>query len=210
MSSTKEIEDSLPLTAPKRSPCPTQRTNLLLYIAASLTANEHERLLSTLHDYEYSSERTRLAPGDYQTKSVREIYDHHVRAREDDGSIHPFLFIVADRPDFTKDGVLIVNLAVQTDRVEPNRVVGVTRCSVGGDEGAESICVNLDTANCEWADVKYAEMRNWGGEDPRRNRRYFPTDSQTAESNNASSDDSTVFAWYSLVRKGKILHSAMF
>ena len=171
MPSTKEIEDSLPLTAPTRCPRPTQRTDVLVYIAASLTTDEHERLLSTLHDYEYSSERTRPAPGDYPNKSVREIYDHHVRAREDDDSIHPFLFIVADQPDFTKNGVLIVDLAVQADQVEPNRVVGVTRCSVGGDEGAESICVNLDTANCEWTDVKYAEMRNWGGEDPCRNRR---------------------------------------
>lgn len=78
-------------------------------------------------------------------------------------------------------------------------MIGVARCSVDGDQGAESSCVNLDIGNCDWTDVKYTQQRLWGGEDPSSNERYT-----SPRSRDGTDRQSTAYAWYSLVRKGTI------
>lgn len=196
MSFTKEVEDTLPLSAPLQSGFSPRRVDYLVYLTIPILQDQREHFLSRLHDYSYSSKKSRLANGDFQGSTVRDIYDYHLRARDEDDNIHPSLFIVADQADFMRDGVLVVNLAISTEEEDPSHVIGLVRCSVSGDEdGAESMCVNLDTANLDWIEVKWAEWRRRGGEKPSENRRYFPTGST-----GSSPETSTQFVWYSLIR----------
>lgn len=96
----------------------------------------------------------------------------------------------------------MVDLYVPTERKDPKTVIGVSRGSVHGDLGAESTGMNLDVANMDWNDVKFTEHRDWDGEDPFTNKRYFPTDPRTAV---IPVYESTVFVWYSLVRGGETM-----
>ena len=60
----------------------------------------------------------------------------------------------------------------------------------------------FDVANMDWEVVKYTEYRDWGGEDPCTNKRYWPTDPRTSL---VPTYNSTIYLWYGLVWKGESL-----
>lgn len=174
MISTKTPEETLPLVAPPPAITfikPSQKTKYSVYTTTPLENSQRQQLLADLHSDEDSNQSCRLAPDEFQNNTLRDVYDYHIRARDEDDSIHPFYFIVADQPDWNNAGILIVDLNVLTDRKEPSNVIGVSRGSVSGPLGAESMGMNLDIGNIEWTDVKHNEHNDWNGEHPFTNRR---------------------------------------
>ncbi|KAK7745584.1 hypothetical protein SLS62_009761 [Diatrype stigma] len=93
--------------------------------------------------------------------TLRDVYEHHVRARDADPSVHPLYFVVADRADWRAEGLLAVHLDCGYGEEEDR--VGVGRCGV---DWADSWGVNLDIGNMDWMDLKEMEEQEWGGEDP--------------------------------------------
>lgn len=204
MTSTKTLEETLPLVAPRPAITfvkPSLRTKYSVYTTTALENSQRQRLLADLHSDEDSNQSCRLAPDEFQNTLLRDVYNYHIRARDEDDSVHPFYFIVADQPDWDIAGVLMVYLKVLTDRKVPSNVIGVSRGSVRGPLGAESMGMNLDVGNIEWTDVKQTEHNQWNGEDPFTNQRYFANGPRTAIT---PTYHSTIYAWYSLVRKGKL------
>ena len=96
----------------------------------------------------------------------------------------------------------MVYLEVDTEQKDPSHIIGVGCGDVRGPLRAESMGMNLDVTNINWTDVKHTERIDWGGEDPFTNQFYFVTDPRTAV---IPTYDSTIYAWYSLVRKGMLL-----
>lgn len=197
--STKDLEEALTLSAPTHTTFSTLNPSYLVYATAAIAAAQRAQLLTELHDDECPPDQSRLAPDKFQDATVRDVYEHHIHAREQDQSIHPWLFIVVDKPQWSKEGVLIVNLAVPTEQKDPSHVIGVARCGVEGDLGAESNCINLDIANCNRGDVKQIEHSDWHGDDPSHNQRY-----QHPNLHGGDSSQSTAYAWYSLVPRGNV------
>lgn len=93
--------------------------------------------------------------------TLRDVYEHHVRARDSDPRAHPLYFVVADREDWRAGGLLAVHLDCGYGGEEDR--VGVGRCGV---DWADSWGVNLDIGNMDWMDLKEMEEEEWGGEDP--------------------------------------------
>lgn len=93
--------------------------------------------------------------------TLRDVYDYHVKARDEDVTVHPLYFVVADRADWKKEGLLAVHLDCGYGEEEDR--VGVGRCGV---DWAGSWGVNLDIGNMDWVDLKEMEEQEWGGEDP--------------------------------------------
>ncbi|KAI5925835.1 hypothetical protein F4810DRAFT_658490 [Camillea tinctor] len=91
------------------------------------------------------------------SSSLRQVYDYHIRLRDQDHSAHPLYFIVAISADSCKDDVLIVHLNTglkgQCDHI------GIARCSI---DWAASWGLNLDIGNMSWEDLKEEEENDWG------------------------------------------------
>lgn len=207
MASTSDLEETLPLTAPEPAfPLigPTREIKYSVYATTSLDHDQRQQLLADLHSDYQSIQSCRIAPGQFQHNSLREVYDYHIHARDENATtgIHPDYFIVIDQPDWDTAGVLIVHLRVGTEQKDPSIVIGVSRVDVRGPLGAESTGMNLDIANIDWMDVKNSECIDWGGDDPFANQRYYPTDPRTAL---VPTYSSTIYVWYSLIRRGKEL-----
>jgi hypothetical protein len=84
---------------------------------------------------------------------VRDVFDAFLALREEDQSVQPFYFVVADRADFGKEGVLGVCLDVGQ---EGEGDVGVARCNVewAGEWGEQMLAgvVGFDEMKeCEFA-----------------------------------------------------------
>lgn len=210
MTSTKTLEETLPLV-PSRPAItfvkPSLRTKYSIYTTTTPENSQRQQLLADLHSGEYTNQSCRLAPDELQNAQLRDVYNYHIRVRDQDDSIHQFYFIVADQPNWDTAGVLTVYLNVHTYRKVPNTVIGVSRGSVRGPLGAESTGMNLGVGNIQWTDVKHTEHNQSNGEDPFTNRRYFASDPRTAIT---ATYDSTIYAWYSLVRRGKLhLHLSL-
>ncbi|GAB7363539.1 hypothetical protein MBLNU230_g3807t1 [Neophaeotheca triangularis] len=202
MPSTKEIETSLPLTAPAPVRKAPQGYNFLVYITANLDKKQRETLQFDIHDYSNTAKVSKFAPGNYTGKSIREVYQQHLNIRDNEPTAHPTLFIVADGIDWKTHGLLVLDLAVRTEERHPRHVIGVVRTAASGALGAEILGMNLEIGNRTWTEVKKTEMTEFGGEDPLSNRRYYLVDPRTAES---PVYDSVVYAWYSLARRAKAI-----
>ncbi|KAH9991678.1 hypothetical protein F4779DRAFT_247862 [Xylariaceae sp. FL0662B] len=99
-----------------------------------------------------------LAPKpDFANYALRDIYDYHLRLRDEDNSIHPLYFIVAISADYENNGVLVVHL--DTGQDEQQDRVDKARCSV---DYAASWGLNLDIGNMDWEDLKEEEEGEWG------------------------------------------------
>ena len=98
-----------------------------------------------------------LAPGfdDFVDCPLRTVYEHHLAHVASSHSYYPTLFIVAHRPDYQTNGVLLVNLDVDCD----GRVDFV---HLPIDEAAGAFA-NLSIANMDWEDYK---DDNNGGDPP--------------------------------------------
>ncbi|KAI1081877.1 hypothetical protein F5B20DRAFT_36409 [Whalleya microplaca] len=100
----------------------------------------------------------KLAPKhDFANHALRDIYDYHLRLRDQDNSIHPLYFIVAISADYDNDGVLVVHL--NTGQEEQQDRADKARCSV---DWAASWGLNLDIGNMDWEDLKEEEEGEWG------------------------------------------------
>lgn len=178
MASTKHLEDILPFYSPDGPKDQNYHDNFMRakYRVYSLIALDNEGLKIMLRDLNSGDMTTKnclLAPqANFAGRSLRDIYDYHLRVRDEDETIHPHYFIVADQNDWNTNGVLMVNLQVGRD-VEDEWVVGVGRC---GADMADCVGANLDIANVDWIDYKEQEQEEWGGENPYKNQRYFKND----------------------------------
>lgn len=194
--STKDLEDTLPVTAP-----PTDRHSMEkgskypIYSVVPLDSAGLRRLEHDVNTLEDSTGNSFLAPqADFSGRSLRNIYDYHVKMREEDFGIHPLYFIVADQEDWINKGVLVVLLMVGTD--SPEHVVGVSRCSISN---ADLYGANLDVGNLDWMDIKESEEQDWNGDDPYANRRYYPRDPREPR----TPVEGWRYGWYSVVQKGE-------
>lgn len=205
MPSTVELEETLPLMAPEpkaefsRS---GKDVKFTVYSTVPLDDSQRQQLLEDLHGYEETCEECQLSPGQFQHESLRDVYEYHIRARDEDVTIHPEYFIVVDHADWDIYGALMVNLRADTDRKEEPYVISIARLDVRGLLGVECMCVNMDIANLNWEDVKATSHEHWGGEDPDTNKRLWATNPRTAL---VPTYYSTVYAWYTLVPPGKLL-----
>ena len=103
--------------------------------------------------------------GRFAGKSLREVYDYHLEARDRDPTVHPLFFIVADNADWKENGVLVVHLDCgwRAGAKKGRDCVGVGRCGI---DWADSWGVNIDIGNMDWMDLKEMEETDWGGDDP--------------------------------------------
>lgn len=99
----------------------TQSIPLTLLDSAQL-----QQLERNLHSGNYSTRRSRLAPRpsfvDFQ---LVDVHNYHLRLREEDKTIHPLYFIVADHADYGNEGVLIIHLAVASEKSGLREVIRV-------------------------------------------------------------------------------------
>ena len=81
--------------------------------------------------------------------ALRDVYDYHLLELGRNG-VHPTLFIVAQYPDYVKNGVLLVNLDMDLE-------CSVDTCRVEASEAVLAV-VNLQIANTGWDDYKDDEL----------------------------------------------------
>ena len=177
--STKELAATLPRKAPN-----TERHRAVLnaapyqykYQIYSLAALDEAALLRLEQDInrgdpsdENSGGNSALAKeagNRFAGRSLRDVYEYHVSARDRDHGVHPLYFIVADSVDWKTDGLVVVHLDcgyVEGGKEGGEDCVGVGRCGV---EWADSLGVNIDIGNMDWMDLKEMEETDWGGDDP--------------------------------------------
>lgn len=210
MSSTKALARRLPRKAPNTERHRATlnglgRYRFAIYNTAPLDAARRHQLEASINSGELSTKSSKLAPQpDFSNRSLRDVYDYHIQLRDDDETIHPLYFIVADRINLPNDGVLAVLLNSSQDEED---VVGVGRCGI---DMADSWGSNIDIGNQDWLDLKEEEAEMWGGDDPYaddgddgadKKGTSQKTAAQTSLPSNATAK--TTYGWYSLVRKGK-------
>ncbi|KAG9203773.1 hypothetical protein G6514_002388 [Epicoccum nigrum] len=103
-------EDRGPLDAPNPA-------NFLIFHTAPLTPSLRIALENAINASPSALSVCKLAPApDFSSApSLRQVFDAFLALREEDESVRPFYFIVANRADFGKEGVLGVCLDVSQD-----------------------------------------------------------------------------------------------
>lgn len=207
MSTTNALALTLPTKAPPFSEDrPLDPARFAIFYTAPLTTSSVQRLESLVNSSSASSDNSQLAPTpDFRNRSLRDVYDHFIILREENETIEPSYFIVADRLDFEVEGVLGVYL----DRAQDgDGVIGVARCAV---ELADTWGVQFCIGWRYWEEMKEEEADEWGpGDVPavewkarRRVEREKAAASQGWEPWRAAMDKKLVFGWYSLVQAGR-------
>jgi hypothetical protein len=205
---SERLEDTLPLSAPKPAhPIlgPSSKIHYSVYTTIQLSEPKREKLLSDINSDRYGSQTCRLAPdqGPEPSRTLREACDHHLRQRDVDNTIHPYIFFVADTEPC--ETILVVNLRAETTRKDVKSVVGVSRWPV---EEADCLACNDDIGNIGWVENKINEGHKWGDwTSVYTNTRYFPSDPREKPAERTDSDE-TCYAWYSLVRGGESSHAS--
>lgn len=207
--STKELAKTLPRKAPNteyhRATLKPNEFKFAIYSIAPLNTAALQQLEHDINNAELGNNRSKLAPQpDFSGRLLKDVYDYHIRIRDEGDTIHPLYFIVADQSNPSESGVLAVHL----DRGgEEENLVGVGRCGV---DMADTWGVNIDIGNRDWLDLKEEEQNEWGGEDPYEDNDEDDDQSghggaapTTAQSGAATISSPTKYGWYSLVRKGK-------
>lgn len=171
MTSTKELENTLPLHDPHQDGSGVISSKQYpIYSLVAFEDHELSQLESDINKAEDSTHQSVLInQPNFSGSTLRDIYEHHIQFRNENKDIHPSLFIVADQRDYQAKGILIVDLQVMTN--DPPNVIGVLRC---GYADADLYCANLDIGNVGFIDYKEEEQSLWGGDDPYENKRYFP------------------------------------
>ncbi|GAB7343799.1 hypothetical protein MBLNU457_1770t1 [Dothideomycetes sp. NU457] len=172
MASTKELQKTLPRHAPnnERHTIDDLDRKFAIYSLVNLETSQLkgiERTLNTsavVHE-EIDDEGTSCAKlanqPDFHGRTLRDVYDHHVRVRDESDWMDPLYFIVLDQEDYTAKGTLAVYLYTYDDE-EENRV-GVGRCAF---DWAVDWGVNFRIGNMSWYELKESEHADWGGDDP--------------------------------------------
>ncbi len=123
-----------------------------IFHTAALTPTNREKLERLVNSGSSSSMHSKLAPTpDFSDQSLRNIYEHFLELRELNDSIQPFYFIVADRVDFVKEGVLGICLDCSQGG---DFDVGVARCRV---DMADSWGAQFHNGLVDWEEMKEAE-----------------------------------------------------
>jgi hypothetical protein len=174
MASTRELEDTLPLTAPLTRNGGFEDRKIAIYTTIAVEASQLQQLEQDLRDADDISDEdvAQLVPQPH-FDSVLDIYNHHVGLGEHNNTQDhdPSYFIVADQENWKQKGVLFVNLTADTEQRES--FIGVCRCDL---ETATLIKANLEVSNMDWVDYKEQEQEEFGGENPYKNPRYYPVD----------------------------------
>ncbi|KAI5237581.1 hypothetical protein E4T42_09180 [Aureobasidium subglaciale] len=193
MTSTKELEDTLPLHDPHPGPFgETLGKHWPIYSLIAYDDNDPAKLESDINSAEDSTHHSVIiTTPDFSSGTLRDIYEHHIRYRDKNNGIHPSLFIVIDQRDYQSKGVLLVDLQVMTDTCQS--VIGVLRCNYSD---ADLYCANLDIGNMIFIDYKEEEQDLWGGEDPYENTRFFSKDPKQVKHTGKQH-----YAWYSNIEK---------
>ncbi|KAG9520883.1 hypothetical protein KCU93_g7560, partial [Aureobasidium melanogenum] len=193
MASTKQLEDTLPLCDSYYNRAgDTLSKQWPVYSLVAFDERDFKELEREINEAEDSTGNSVLiTKSDFSNGTLRDVYDHHIRLRDENHEIHPTLFVAVDQRDYQTKGVLVVDLRVLTDTCQT--VIGVLRC---GYDDADLYCANLDIANVSFIDYKEEEQRLWDGDDPYENKRYFSKDA-TSQPPPSSKQH---YAWYSNVR----------
>ncbi|KAH9822818.1 amino acid permease protein [Teratosphaeria destructans] len=223
MASTKALARTLPPTAPNTA---SHRATLdglnkykfAIYSIAPLDDRSLHQLEASINSSELSTHHSKLAPQpDFKNRSLRDVYDYHIRIRDEDDTIHPLYFIVADRINLPDDGVLVVLL---NSSREEDDVVDVGRCGV---DMADSWGANIDVGNQDWLDLKEEEAEQWGGDDPYADDEEggdagdhdddgddMPSiESKKPQIDSSAQEQTTIYGWYSLVQKAVPINSML-
>lgn len=175
MASTRDLEDTLPLTSPLTQKPGFEDRKIAIYTTLLLEPSQLQRLEQDLRNADdiLSTDVARLASQPHLS-SVFDIYNHHVdlaEAQGDSSQHDPSYFIVADQENWTEKGLLFVNVVAVTE--QRDSFVGVCRCDL---ETATQIKANLEVGNLDWVDYKEMEQEEFGGENVYGNERYYPVD----------------------------------
>ena len=130
MASTRDLEDTLPLTSPLTQNTGFEDRKIAIYTTLLLEPSQLRRLEEDLRNADdiLSTDVARLAPQPHFS-SVLDIYNHHVDLAQQDSPQHdPSYFIVADHEDWDKKGLLFIDLAAATE--QRDSFVGVCRCDL--------------------------------------------------------------------------------
>lgn len=177
MASTKDLQETLPKYVPngERYRMDDLNRKFAVYSLVDLDKaqlQELERTLNTAsaaHD-DIDDEGTSYAQladqPNFSGRTLREVYDHHIRTRDESNWMDPLYFIVVDQEDYKAKGLLAVYLNTYDD--EEDDRIGVGRC---GFDWAADWGVNFRIGNMDWFELKEAEHAEWGGDDPYENDR---------------------------------------
>ncbi|KAF7682225.1 hypothetical protein GT037_001201 [Alternaria burnsii] len=220
MSSTKDIARTLPKKAPnaehhRATLDGLSRTKFAIFYTPALDVSARQQLEESINTEETSTGRSKLAPQpDFSGRSLRDVYDCFIHLRDQDDTIHPLYFIVADQEDFSRNGVVVVLLNSSQDEED---IVGVGRCS---NVEADSWGANIDIGNQDWLDLKEQEAAEWGGDDPYGNDDDNDGDklgvgATTSQGTTVQSPTTLteprkkVYGWYSLVERAVPINSML-
>ncbi|GME23008.1 amino acid permease protein [Neofusicoccum parvum] len=151
---------SLPRTAPnteRHRATLNGQYKFAIYTIAELDQSSLHALQRDLNAAEYCHNTCALAPQpNFAGRPLRDVFDYHVRVRDEDQTIHPLFFIVATDADYTSKGVIVVHLDTGQDEQEDR--VDQGRCGV---DRAASWGMNIDIGNMDWEDLKEEEEEEW-------------------------------------------------
>ncbi|KAL1800740.1 hypothetical protein ACET3X_001082 [Alternaria dauci] len=221
MSSTKDLAKTLPKKVPnaehhRATLDGLSRFKFAIFHTAALDAAGRQQLEDSINTGETTTARSKLAPQpDFSGRSLRDVYNYFIHLRDQDDTIHPLYFIVADQEDFSHKGVVVVLLNSSQDEED---IVGVGRCS---SVDADAWGANIDIGNQDWLDLKEEEAAEWGGDDPYGNDGDDDDVDKPGASATASQDTTAqslttlneppkkVYGWYSLVEKAVPINSML-
>ena len=133
MASTRELEDTLPLTAPLTPNGDFEDRKIAIYTTLPPETSQLQQLEQDLRDANDISDKddAQLSPNPHFT-TLLDIYNHHISLSEKDSDASqqhdPSYFIVADHEDWDKKGLLFIDLAAATE--QRDSFVGVCRCDL--------------------------------------------------------------------------------
>ncbi|KAJ4989754.1 hypothetical protein SVAN01_04784 [Stagonosporopsis vannaccii] len=216
MSSTNAGAYGLPAIAP---PFTEDRplgepAKFLVFHTAALSPSALDELLACINASDGSPPYSKLAPTpDFSNRPLRDVYDHFVSLREQDETVYPFYFIVADRVDFAEKGVLGVCLDCSQGESE-DADVGVARCGI---DMSNSWGTSFYHGIAGWEEMRESEMLEWGEDDDgARNGETEDVEPEDVDPEQKHADaaakwgwdvrtsiikERDVYAWYSLVEK---------
>lgn len=171
MASTRELEETLPLTSPLTRNGDFEDRKIAIYTTLSPESSQLQQLEQDLRDAnDISDEHVAQLAHQQHFNTLLDIYNHHIDLSKQGSSQHdPRYFIVQDQGNWKENGVLFVNLIADTEQRES--FVGVCRCDL---EIATHIKANLEIGNMDWVDYKEMEQEEFGGENVYENLRYYP------------------------------------
>lgn len=82
-------EPAHPLIGPKRG------VKYQVYPQRQLAQDESASLLGTLHQDEFGPHACRVV-NDFQGRTFREAFNHHIHVRDEDKTIHPYFFFALE------------------------------------------------------------------------------------------------------------------